>query len=90
MEQKIQDYIDSLVLTPIVRCQLSGNRADEIYCVSFFSSDEREVTPLAEILVSSWDKEEEWKYKIRDTYMQCIAIVTGDSSLLRDRYEEID
>lgn len=87
MEQKIKDYIDSLVLTPLITCKVSGNRADGIYCVSFFSNEEREIVPLSEILVSSWDKEDDWKFKIRDAYMQCIALATGDTQILRDRYK---
>lgn len=88
MEQQIKDYIDSLVITPMITCEVSGNRADQIFCISFFSKDEREICPLSSILVSSWDKEEDWKFKIRDAYMQCIALVTGDSQLLRDRYRD--
>ena len=88
MENKIKDYLDTLVLTPFITYQISGNRADQIFCITFFSNADKEVEPIANTLVSAWDKEEDWKFKLRDMYMECIAIVTNDTSLLKDRNEE--
>lgn len=84
MKDTITRYLDSLVLTPMIRYTVTENSVDQIYCVTYY----KDHVPITSILVSSWDKEDEWKFKVRDAYMECIALVTGDTQILRDRYLE--
>lgn len=85
MKDQIKQYIESLFRTSIVSYKIRESDADQIYCVTYYNRDK---IPLTMFLISSWDNEEEWKFKIRDAYMECLAIVTGDTQVLRDRYLE--
>lgn len=87
MKERIIAYLDSLILTPMITYRVGENKADQIFCITYYDDGPE---PLTSFLISSWDKEEDWKFKLRDAYIQCIAIVTGDTSILRDRYNDID
>lgn len=97
MKDMLKTYLESLVHDPkIVNYKIGSCEADQIYCIEFYSNPtfysvrfcKDPSIPVTSILVSSWDNEEEWKFKIRDAYMESIALVTGDTQILRDRYKE--
>lgn len=97
MINRIKTYLDSLIREPkIVTYKIGCNSADQIYCVDFYSDPnfysvrycKDPTIPVSSILVSSWDNEEEWKFKVRDAFMESLAVVTGDTQILRDRYKE--
>ena len=94
MENKIKQYLDSLVCTDIIIYKLGGNAADQIYCVDFYSNpswkictNKEPARPITSILVSAWDKDEDWKFKLRDAYMQSLVYATSDPQILIDRYK---
>lgn len=95
MEQEIRQFLETLVRDDLVTYKIGCNAADQIYCVDFFANPnwrictwEEPHRPLTSILVSSWDKHEEWTDILMDAYMKSLALATSDPRILIDRYTD--
>ena len=91
MKEKIQEYFNSLNVGKDLRIYIDSCISDGIYAVRFVATyGSLDGVTLADILLSEYDKEEDWKFEIRDMVMKSLAHIYNDSQILVDRYKSID